>query len=168
MIYIGDFNILRAVPPELLPSMIIYNLGSPYEVGIRLFNLIPPLDLDDPNFDTNYANYLMSEPMAFMEMMSIVINTYNQENVFISIMPNNIYLEEVIQSLIKFINFRYSIIISEVNTIEDLFESEEYPLSREGLFNIDNDRERYLDMLPYDVIQDMARDAYRIEMRRRS
>ena len=59
MIVFGTTELLMSLPPGSFNN--IYNLCSPYDVGIRLHHLIPlTLNIEDPNFDFIYADYILN------------------------------------------------------------------------------------------------------------
>ena len=109
----------------------VYNMSSLLELGIRLNNLIPPIynpdgslmDFrDERQFDQWYANYLMSNNAAFVDMMSIVYDLYNGINVLVLIGHDD-YKDIITESFIKFIQQRYGYNSNLLNDYNDWYYS---------------------------------------------
>lgn len=134
----------------------IFNLCSMSEKGEGLFSLIPLFtsNMYDPErekeFDLAYANYIMNEDNAFMDLMKIIYPEYanSSENIIIYIMVNFDEIRvTVIESLVKFIQQRYGI---NCNIIYDPMDWEAVVPSEfhiTGLYNLDQDKERYSELL---------------------
>lgn len=162
MIVFGTTELLMSLPPGSFNN--IYNLCSPYDVGIRLHHLIPlTLNIEDPNFDFIYADYILNNNDAFMEMMNLVLNVYYGTDAYVLADEDNSYKYESFESLLKFLQQRYGLIIPYVRTKEDLESAEEIPLNIYGVMNLDIDKERYYESLPEEVIQDLDAQCRRME-----
>ena len=125
-------------------------------------NLLPPLEFGkdyDYNFDILYAQYILSNDNIFFDLMMIVYSLYQGKDVFLLIDDEVSGLNE---SLLKFIQQRYGYNASRINTLDDLLYSEDSDFSREGLINLDVDKERLSYMIeserlknggiPYEII----------------
>ena len=127
-------------------NCIIYNFSSLNEKYTRL-NLYPPKELGnkyDFNFDLNYAAYILNNDNIFFDLMMIIYNLYQGNNVYLLIDDD---LSGLKDSLLKFIKQRYGYNATRINTLEDLIYSENTDFSKEGLLNLDIDKERLSYML---------------------
>ena len=162
MIIFGNTQTLLKLPPGSFTN--VYNLSSPYEFGIKLYSLIPfSLDINDPNFDFIYANYIMNTEKAFMEMMELVLNVYYGTDAYVLVEEDLNYKYETAESLIKFLQQRYGILVYTVRDLEDLEGLKDTPLTSYGILNLDMDKDRYYESLPENVIEDIARQCYYME-----
>ena len=145
MLLFGDYNILGQMKGGKINK--IYNFSSPVEIGVRLHSLIPSFSLyqvkDSKIFDIQYADYIMTNNAAFIDMMRIIHSIYNGENVFVLIGTNEIS-NFFTESLMKFIQQRYGYNGFIINHINDVFYASESDFSINGLYNLDQDRERYV------------------------
>ena len=130
----------------------ILNLSSLSEKGDRLFNLLPPFpaelyDADkEKAFDLAYAEYIMANDKAFMDLMKIIYPEYENsaDNIIIYIMVDFDDMRMAItESLIKFIQQRYGIICNIINKEDDWDYIEGSDFNIIGLGNLDADKERY-------------------------
>ena len=137
-------------------SFKIYNMSSLLELGIRVNNLYPPLyksdglmmDIyDERMFDQWYADYLMSNNAAFIDMMSIVYDLYNGINVLILIGKND-YKDIITESFAKFIQQRYGYNSNMLNDSDDWYYMKESSFTIQGIYNLDIDKERFVNMIP--------------------
>ena len=142
MILIGD---ARCVNEALLRGFKVYNYSSMME-GLQKLNLLPPIvdqSVPEFNFDLYYANWLLSCPEAFRDLMVIMYDVYSGFDVFLASASMEV-MGFINESFIKFIQQRYGINCYWVNTAEDI----EYcrtinsGFSIEGLANLDMDKER--------------------------
>ena len=162
MIIFGNTQTLLSLPQGTFTN--VYNLSSPYDYGRRLFNLLPfSLDTNDPNFDFIYANYIMNTNVAFMELMELVLNVYYGTDAYVLVEEDLNYKYEAAESLIKFLQQRYGILVYMVRDVEDLEGLTENPLTSYGILNLDIDKERYYESLPENVIEDIAKQCYYME-----
>lgn len=126
----------------------IINMSSA-TIGFTLFDRLMPLVTIDPeskDFDLMYMNYLLSDEIAFSQLMMIIYNLYIGVDVLIMIGETDIkYM--VAESLLKFIQQRYGYngyIINEASDVEFLNEGS---FTIQGLYNLDIDKERYSPIL---------------------
>lgn len=123
----------------------IFNLTSSKE-GLYRINLIPPFgdQLYSKDFDMLYANYLLQNDNAFLELMEkIVYPLYNGKSVYITVSSCLDEFDYISESLQKFIQARYGIVSNNINDIEDLNYLQESNFSIDGLYNLDIDKERF-------------------------
>ena len=130
-----------------------YNFTSFKEGGIRLSHLLPNIDQisDDFEFDLAYANYLMGDDQVFFEFFQIIHNLYLGKDVFIAVDPDENWAENVLESLLKFIQERYGYPAVKIESEEDyIFArnnfSSDFNLEY-GLYNLDVDNQRFSDLL---------------------
>lgn len=131
---------------------VIYNFTSMNEKYPRL-NLLPPIELGgeyDYNFDINYAQYILSDDNVFFDLMMIIYNLYQGHDVFILVDDD---LEGLNESLLKFIQQRYGYNAYKINNLEDLLYTENTDFSKEGLLNLDIDKDRLSYMLESDRLK---------------
>lgn len=126
----------------------IINMSSA-TIGFTLFDRLMPLVTIDPeskDFDLMYMNYLLSDEIAFSQLMMIIYNLYIGVDALIMIGETDIkYM--VAESLLKFIQQRYGYngyIINEASDVEFLNEGS---FTIQGLYNLDIDKERYSPIL---------------------
>lgn len=139
MIMLGD--------PRYIPyydtSLIVYNYSSLAE-GIPKLNLMPPQFTcnNEYEFDMMYASWLLSDPIAFHDLMVIMYAVYEGLDVYLC--ASNIEIVQPInESFIKFIQQRYGINCYIINDPEDLEYVRDYGsgFSTEGIANFDIDKE---------------------------
>lgn len=133
-------------------SMNIFNLFSIVEKGDKLHGLIPPFPAsfydseDEKQFDIAYASYILGDDKAFLDLMKIVYPEYEKssENVLSYILIDEDEIRTtILESLIKLIQERYGLSCNIIHEPEDweTVESSEFDIT--GLYNIDQDKERY-------------------------
>ena len=100
------------------------------------------------NFDITYADYILRDNAAFIDLMKIMIPLYKGENVLILTASNSNRLYEALEeSLIKFISTRYSFISYRVNDLDDFYSVKDSSfLTINGLQTLDADRVRYVSL----------------------
>ena len=133
-------------------NCIVYNFTSLNEKYPKL-KLYPPEDFNyiyDYDFDYAYANYIINTDTVFFDFMMIIYNLYQGNDVFILVDDN---LADLNESLFKFIQQRYGYNACRINSLEDLLYVENTDFSREGLCNLDIDKERLSYLLEYDRIK---------------
>ena len=130
-----------------------YNFTSFKEGGVRLNYLLPNIQQisDDFEFDFAYAQYLMTNDQVFVEFFQIIYNLYLGKDVFIAVEPNENWAENVLESLLKFIQERYGYNAIKIESEEDYlfarnnFNSDFNP--EFGLYNLDVDKERFFTLV---------------------
>lgn len=149
MLFCGDHTLIN----HLNPDTKIFNLNSPLE-GYEQLKLVPYYQIsfdtnDERSFDINYANYVLSNPSTFNELMKVMMILYEGLDVYILIYRDGDYFEMLAESLLKLIQQRYGYNYHMLGIPEDL----EHALSCDpnddyfttyGLFNLDNDKELYI------------------------
>ena len=133
----------------------ILNFCSLNEQYPRL-HLLPPMDfrmmpvsnpeMAEYEFDIRYANWLLQDSNAFIDLMQIVFSLYQGYDVFL-LVSDDINLEAYTQSLLKFIQQRYGYNGFYITCIEDLFNAEDQVISGIGAVNLHDDKERLAYML---------------------
>lgn len=130
-----------------------FNFTSFKEGGVRLNYLIPYLDQisDDFEFDLAYANYIMNNDQVFVQFFQIIYNLYLGKDVFIAVDSEENWAENLLESLLKFIQERYGYIAIKIESEEDYlyarnnFSSDFNP--EFGLYNLDSDKERFYSLI---------------------
>lgn len=154
MIVFGTYSCLSSIINE---KSYVFNLTSLKE-GFRQLNLIPNIDYYnnfintnlDPNisfdsmFDMYYANEIISNDSMFYEFMTIIYLLYNDNDVIILTSNDINGCDYIAESLQKFIQERYGIISNNVNELDDLNYLVECEFSFNGLYNLDQDKERFV------------------------
>lgn len=142
MLMYGNSIILKEILE--IPDVRVYNFSSLRE-GFPRLNLMPPHTLGantEYEFDVNYANYIMSNDIIFMNFMTIVMELYYGHSVYLLISEDE-WSQLLVDSLMKLIQQRYGINGVLVNCMEDLLYAKEETFSDVGIFNLDTDKERY-------------------------
>ena len=142
----------------------VFNLSSPIEGGVRLHSLTPPISLwqmrEEKNFDIGYADYILNNDAAFVDLMRVICQIYNGNHVFILVNTDDINTF-ITESLMKFIQQRYGYNGNIMNCLNDIFWASESDFSVNGLYNLDNDRQRYLKLEnPMVLLSGMAEENY--------
>jgi hypothetical protein len=149
-IVFGDIDILRRSGNMFTK---VYNLLSIVEAGTRLHYLIPAFRIngvdfgDEVLFDNEYINYVYGNNDSFLEIMSIVVDVYEGEDVYILIDNDTNSKDILTESIIKILQQRYGIIANYIHDTSDLEGLVDTSLSLEGLYNFGQDRDRYLRIL---------------------
>ena len=128
----------------------ILNFCSLNEQYPRL-HLLPPMDFRmmpvanpeaaEYEFDMRYANWLLQDENAFIDLMKIVFSLYQGYDIFL-LVSDDITLEAYTQSLLKFIQQRYGYNGFYITCIEDLFNAEDQVISGIGAVNLHDDKEK--------------------------
>ena len=127
----------------------IYNLSSPIEYGIRLHSLVPVFSLwkdkESKEFDINYAESLLNDNNCFINIMRMMTKVYNGNNVVVLVGrdDSSVFITE---SLLKFIQQRYGYNGCILNDLNDVFYAQESDFSVNGLYNLDIDVQRYMNI----------------------
>lgn len=159
------FSSLQFIPNELLEmkgirQVVKYNLSSYYNDAPTLESLIPtpaniPEDVirgdrSDPSFDIAYHNYIINNPQAFVEFMSIITPAFMSPETLVHIMiKNSEYRDVITESLVKLIQQRYGYNVCIINEVDDFIYAEESDFSISGLFAYDADLVRWRELVPY-------------------
>ena len=157
MILFATTNVLNFLPNKY----IVYNLSA-YIEGIERIYLLPPDDIshyyaDEKTFDLLYADFIFKNDFSFMELMKIIIPIYEGKDVVLLISES---LENITESLLKFINGRYGIIPSIVTDEEDLDMITESNFTLNGLYNLDQDKNRFSRLYAMTNINDQGEIDY--------
>lgn len=157
MILFATTNVLNFLPNKY----IVYNLSA-YIEGIQRIYLLPPDDIssyyaDEKTFDLLYADFIFKNDFSFMELMKIIIPIYEGKDVVLLISES---LENITESLLKFINGRYGIIPSIVTDEEDLDMITESNFTLNGLYNLDQDKNRFSRLYAMTNINDQGEIDY--------
>ena len=143
---------------NLVQDFKIYNFSSLMEIGIPM-NLLPPNNLgaiNEYDFDCKYMQYIMMNDYTFGSMMSMMMDIYNNNDVFILIADENdsFFNPDVaswntilIESFLKFIQQRYGMNATLIESEEDINCMEFAEFSDYGIMNFDEDKERFTYMI---------------------
>lgn len=147
-LFYGNSNMVKQLPMGFK----IYNFNSLNEGGIPL-NLMPPNLLgaiNEYDFDCKYANFIMSNEGIFLNLMNMIMDLYNNINVFVMVQydeesffnsDNPAWNTILIESFFKFIQQRYGLNGALINTIDDITGASETAFTDYGLFNLDLDKD---------------------------
>lgn len=158
------FTPIQNIPVEYLihkgiRQVVKYNLSSYYSDVPTLEGLLPLPgcisqevilgDATDPAFDVEYHNYIINNPVSFLQFMSIIIPAYTSPDTMVQIMiRSSNYRDVITESLLKLIQQRYGYNACIVNEIDDFVYATESDFSIPGLFNLDQDLARWRTMVP--------------------
>ena len=127
-----------------IPNTKVYNFSSLRE-GFPRLNLMPPHNLganSEYDFDVKYMEYILGNDLIFMNFMVIMIELYNGNNVYLMV-SNDEWSCLLIDSLMKLIQQRYGINGARIENMEDYSYANESTFTDYGIFNMDQDKERY-------------------------
>ena len=96
-------------------------------------------------FDIKYAEYILSIPRAFNELMKIMYSLYYANDVYLLVTKDGGYFDILTESLLKFIQQRYGYDSYILNEPNDIQYAEKGEFNIYGLFNFDADNKRYVD-----------------------
>lgn len=159
---------------NLVQDFRIYNFSSLKEVGKPLF-MMPPNDLgaiSEYDFDCKYAQYIMMNDQVFFNMLCMMMDIYNGTDVFILIADEeesffnpdvSSWNSILIESLLKFIQQRYGINGTLIEGPDDLNCLEFAEFSDFGLYNFDEDKERFSMLIEYNRIVVRGEKSYGYE-----
>ena len=148
---------------NLLQDFKIYNFSSLKEIGIPLY-LMPPNNLgavSEYDFDCRYANYIMMNDNVFFNMFCMMMDIYNNIDVFILVADEeesffnpdiSSWNSILIESLLKFIQQRYGLNGTLIEEPEDINCLEYSEFSDYGIANFDEDKERFSMLMEYNRI----------------
>ena len=157
------FGTYKTAPGKFDPNMIpgiqkvlLFNMYSIYDQGEMVYNLVPQpyppeeilLSPDQLIFDNMYANYLMTNTYAFIDLMKIMYPLYENSDLLAYVLVgDDVYRDAMTQSLIKFIQERYGYISNYINDIEDIPYVQHSDFSRYGIMNLDADKEKFIQLM---------------------
>lgn len=135
--------------PDWIPFR-VYNFTS-LSQKYPMLNLLPPEEFmrvsgSAKDFDILYMQYIFNTDIAFNSLMSIVYDLYTGKDVYIAISDvSDPYIENLNESVIKLIQQRYGYNSYRVNQVEDFdFVNPDFgSFSLNGIYNLDQDKERY-------------------------
>ena len=150
MLIFGPFH---AIP--LHENFVVFNLSSPTESIPKLPGLfvLPDSSIasDEKSFDIWYYNYLLENSVTCTSLMQILNALYETGKVYICIADYSVGLISTLnESFMKFLQCRYGIKYSVINTISDY---QYVPKdgcdfrSVSGILTFDEDRKRYFQLI---------------------
>ena len=137
----------------------IFNISSYLEGYPRLDSLNPPLKSlspynidfrDQENFGRLYTQYLLTNPQGFMALMDIVYALYEGEDVLL-LVGHDDYRDTLTEALAKVIQQRYGYNANIIHDPEDIECLVEGSFSIQGLYNLDQDKEIYVNNISRDL-----------------
>jgi len=154
---------------ELLESISYVNQSEPFSIAalntLKIYNDIPHLfglfpdykmmsnealqDTTTPLFEQEYANYLMGQ--GFLFLMTLVALEYYSGDVihYYLISKNNFLQDSLIESLQRFLFYRYGIESCIASSAEDLYTTDlSSSFSVMGLISVCNDIDRVMQIDP--------------------
>lgn len=138
MIIFGPLNAID----YSIKKLVVYNYSG-FNEGVLNLNLLPPFNCiagEEKSFDILYSNYILNNNDVFFNFMKIMMNVYNGNNVYL---VTSSILDSVTDSLQKFITSRYGYVCNIINDIEDMETAEDSNFSIQGIYNLDNDIQRF-------------------------
>ena len=159
------FTPIRNIPVEMLESkrikqVIRYNLSSYYSDVPTLNMLIPSIDYIPeeslegdmvycPSFDLSYHGFIIENPEAFCQFMSIIIPAYMSPETMVQVYINHSeYRDAILESLVKLIQQRYGFNAYIVNELSDFMYADDSDMSIPGLCAIQQDISRWHTLVP--------------------
>lgn len=150
MLMYGDYLAARKVIRK--PNTKIYNFTSLNEDFTQRLYLLPPNSLganSEYDFDLKYANWIFNNDNNFIIFMNLVMDIYNNFNVFIVISEDDWSLV-LVESLMKLLQQRYGLSSLYVKTEEDILYGDDCEFEVGfGMANLDQDKERYATLVEY-------------------
>ena len=140
MLLVGDIRCL----PDYKEKFVILNLSSLAERYERV-HLVPSISArynDDKQFDIDYANYIFSNDLIFMEFMKIVYPLYIGADVFLLVSRNENTHDIITESLCKLIQQRYGYNYQLLNNKDDIDYYDDSNFNIYGIQTFDMDKER--------------------------
>lgn len=140
MLLVGDIRCL----PDYKEKFVILNLSSLAE-GYERVHLVPSISArynDDKQFDIDYANYIFSNDLIFMEFMKIVYPLYIGADVFLLVSRNENTHDIITESLCKLIQQRYGYNYQLLNDKDDIDYYDDSNFNIYGIQTFDMDKER--------------------------
>lgn len=158
IIFVEDTNLMELMPLFRQETNsfdlnnkpnVVYNLSSLSYMGVKLDYLTPPYNIlttvrADREFDIAYAQYILTNDAVFADMFKLIHANYLGYNVFV-LVGGDEARQLITESLMKFINQRYTLIPRYFATIDDIPDYyDEDHIYVDGIYNMDADRERYV------------------------
>lgn len=147
MLIVGNSKLVDCITVDK-----IYNISS-FREGFNNLNLIPPRMYysEEKTFDIAYASYIMDNDSVFYDFMRIIFNLYMGKSVYLMVSESE-FSYIVTESLCKFIQQRYGYNNNRVSEIDDLNYLQDSEFSFNGVFNLDQDKEKFSYMLTNKII----------------
>lgn len=135
-------------------SVMVYNLSSLYSgynsvtelitriAPINNTGMLMPEFIQSVEFDIQYANALVSDPVLFSKLLSIVSVSY-EGYIVILLVERDSYRDAVMESIIKFIQQRYGYNCWIVEDLEDIEYLKETNYTPAGLMALNEDLMRF-------------------------
>ena len=150
MLIFGPWELIRSMEERGYRNIKVLNLSS-FKEGFPRIDYINPFlvyRVTSVNFgyefDCWYANYLLNNDNSYRQLLDILREVYNGNIVYIMIDPQFELINELIESLNKFLIERYGLypnIIRDINDLDTLTETE---FTTTGLMLLDREFENYL------------------------
>lgn len=151
---IGRPDVIIPVVTSYGRPCFLYNIGSMFmQKGIEYLSNLTPSSrminvssmnlLDERQFDIQYANYLVSNEAAFVDIMKIIYNLYSGFDVFCISDIGDESNELFVESILKYIQQRYGFNGQILGDVEDFQYTVDSTFTIQGLYNLDLDKERF-------------------------
>ena len=146
----------------------VYNFICLTNIGGYVNDMFPPkqmleffrnADMGSPEFDTHYANYIISEEKSFIAFMDIMMGQYYGGNSFVLYDDNSPLVENLVDSICKLIELRYGIVPRIIHEELDLFFlGDDTVMTPQGLQVFMVDKERYTQLVtdPTEIMQNSS------------
>lgn len=153
------------------PKWAKFNFMNMAQIGQIVGQMFPPRQMleyfrmdgmETPEFDSNYAQYLIGDNQAFTAFMSIILGEYYYHNAFVLYDDSSPLIENLVDSISKVIQCRYGITPKCVHEEIDMYylgDDEEMPDVGHQVFM--QDKERYT-ILTTDI-NNLERQTYQME-----
>lgn len=151
MLIVGDYTCIDAAR-DCITDLKVYNLSSLVEGYTQLTNLIPNrgVYLGDDDYSIRYCNYIWNNDNVYLSFMTIMLNLYEGNDVYLIVTRNEFY-DNLTESLLTIIKNRYGYCGLIINEKEDLkWITTNYDFGRfteYGLIVLDNDRIKFMSIL---------------------
>lgn len=157
VLFTPNINIVSEIRDAVVLNLSSYysgftNINSLINQAFRLTNGLGGSQLIDcissPMFDQQYANIILSEDNSFMELMKIMIPSYEGSTVVVLIEHDELR-DAVTEALIKLIQVRYGYncwIVEDFDDLNSIDISKEY-FTPMGITALDADRFRYQNLM---------------------
>lgn len=144
LLMFGERSELDSFIKKRQEDVLVLNFSSTCE-EFPVVDILPRqrFNLDDSQqFDIAFANYILSNDYRFRQFFNIIWGLYSGENVFILVSHSEFY-DMLNESLIKLIQQRYGYITNDIRDQDDVDYLVEGSFSIQGLYNLDQDKNRY-------------------------